>query len=41
MRRSNRFMSATTLRYVMRGAGPGIEHRDFFLSITHGSAEKL
>ena len=26
---------------VMRGEGPGIEHRDFFLGITHGSPEKL
>ena len=29
------------LGYVMRGGGPGIEHRDFFLGITHGSFEKL
>ena len=29
------------LGHVMRGGGPGIEHRDFFLGITHGSSEKL
>ena len=29
------------LGYVMRDGGPGIEHRDFFLGITHGSSEKV
>ena len=29
------------LGYVMRDGTPGIEHRDFFLGITHGLSEKL